>query len=157
MGKYTHFYNLWRDDCDYQGSLPDPERAWLEKFRAEYYRAEFDENPLHDENGRRDVYQAHNAAARDLVTKPGDDVLESLEKIANVERPCLSIRFYDLGDYRMFSNPANQDDELVVEWLDAAGGLRRRTLRGAEAAQILEIIQEKDSPAPGELILLRTA
>lgn len=96
--KKTRHHSRWRIDQDYRHKLSAADRRWLDKFNDEYYRAEFDETPLHPAEKRSEIYDAQNAAQRDLVTASPVDVRESLgQKVS--DRPSIRVRFYDPADY----------------------------------------------------------
>lgn len=114
--KRTRFHARWRIDQDYLAKLAPEDRAWVEKFNDEYYRADFKGEPLHPPGElRRDVYAAQNAAARDIVTAAKDEVIKAVtSKVAN--RPSLRVRFCMAEDYQMLAKPkeasAIEDDLL---------------------------------------------
>lgn len=111
----TRFYARWRIDQDYLRRLSPQDRAWIERFNDEYYRAEFGEDPLHPPGEkRREIYDAQNVAARDLVTASSVDVSEAITTTV-AERASLRARFYTPGDYRMFTPPGLfLEDELAT-------------------------------------------
>lgn len=55
-------------DFDYWQKLDDKDHAWLEKFKREYYRNQFDKKkPLHKtKKSKRAVYALDDARRRDL-------------------------------------------------------------------------------------------
>jgi hypothetical protein len=114
--KKTRHHSRWRNDCDYRHKLRPLERAWLDTFIDEYYRAEFGETPLHDEDQRREIYDAQNAAQRDIVTASSADVREALGTSVS-DRPSLRVRFYEPGDYP-FARPPLRPDRLEVAVLE---------------------------------------
>lgn len=119
--KKTRFHSRWRVDQDYVQKLSPAERAWLDRFNDEYYRAEFAEKPLHPEVRRGEIFSAQNAAERDLVTAPTTKVTAATT--SPVTRPCLRVRFYQAEDYRMLSKPLDQkalEDDLVALMEDAS-------------------------------------
>lgn len=100
MGKRTRNHSRWRDDQDYAHRLPEAERAWLAKFRDEYYRYEFGEAPLHaaGTDARSELYRAQDAAARDILTVSEAAVAEAHARPV-AARACLRVRFYAPDDY----------------------------------------------------------
>lgn len=143
MRKRTRFYNQWRRDQDYRERLSPEEKAWLDKFDDEYYRADFGEDPLHGTPElRNDVYARQNAAARDVVTATGDQVLESLAKIGAVERPSLRPRFYSPTDYQMFA-PNQPLDPSLVEKLAEVRARAEPLQADQSTAEIIELFPPK--------------
>lgn len=115
--KKTRFHSRWRLDQDYLAKLSPDERAWLEQFNAEYYRGEFEGEPLHPRGeARREIYRRFNAAARDLVTASSDQIAEATAPAT--PRACFGPRFYGPADYR-FSAAGGSPEDALLEELDA--------------------------------------
>lgn len=127
--KKTRWHSRWRADSDYKKKLPKAARAWLEKFESEYYRAEFKEEPLHGLSARREIFAAQNAAARDVVTAPPDELARAAER--RTVAPNHRDRHYQPGDYAMFGGGGEIDQ---VERIDA----RARAERLSELAEIAQ-------------------
>lgn len=114
--KKTRFHSRWKIDHDYVDRLNEHARAWLEKFDDEFYRAEFSSHPLHRPEHIREIYDAQNAAARDLVTANPDVIAARLRKNRGKLRPSHAGRYYQMEDYAMFRDapPAAADVETEV-------------------------------------------
>lgn len=117
--KRTRHHSRWRIDQDYRQKLSPEECLWLDKFNDEYYRAEFTETPLHPKEKRGEIYDAQNAAQRDLVTASSADVREALGTSVS-DRPSLRVRFYDPGDYPFARVPMRQArlEQLLTELVE---------------------------------------
>jgi hypothetical protein len=114
----TRHHSRWRIDQDYRHKLSDDDRAWLDRFNGEYYRAEFDGAPLHGDGQRREIYSAQNAAARDVVTVPGEVVLDQVRRIEQVTRPNIRPRYYAPSDYAMFRRAQGVSEDQLILRLD---------------------------------------
>lgn len=111
-GIRTRHYLRWRLDQDYRARLSPEDRAYLERFDAEYYRAEFKGDQLHaTPELRLDCYRRLNAAKVDAVTQ-GDDTLEAalrpVRRIQGQRR-----RYYDPTDYDLKDPTAAGPDHLA--------------------------------------------
>lgn len=120
--KKTRHHSRWRIDQDYRHKLSPAERLWLDQFTDEYYRAEFSEAPLHADDLRHEIYDAQNAAQRDLVTASSADVRTALEREVS-DRPSLRVRFYDPGDYPFARPPlaASRFEDVLFEAIEGRG------------------------------------
>lgn len=101
MGQRTRRHSHWRLDQDYLDRLSLADRQWVEKFNAEYYRAEFSDKPLHSPRQRREIWRAQYAADCDILTAAPETVKASTDKIHGVRRRDIRLasRYYSPDDY----------------------------------------------------------
>lgn len=126
----TRFHSNWRVDQDYRKKLSPEELAWLEKFNDEYYRAQFDEEPLHSADAvvmvakqfedvpgsyKEERFQAQNAAWRDVVTQTSKEVFEATTKAAKASTRG---RYNSPDDYK--PSTSKDVETALVEAIDAA-------------------------------------
>lgn len=77
----VRWYNKWRCDSDYKNQLSPEDAAWLDTFEREFYCGE--RLGLHPEEYRKDLHDATNAAARDIVTASSKDIGSQLKLVNN--------------------------------------------------------------------------
>lgn len=129
--KATRHHSHWRIDCDYRRKLGAADRAYLEQFEDEFYRASFPETPLHGAVARGTVYAAQNAAARDIVTVSAAELAALAERGALP--PAHAVRTYVEGDYAMLhegggERAARDLEDALIDAIDRAP--RQKKLSG---------------------------
>lgn len=111
----------WRIECDYKKKLTPEEKAWLDKFQDEYQRNTFTDNPLHNEQQRKELYQSYNTAWADIVTQTNDEVRSRFKKsLTNFKQ--LSQRVYTPDDY--VQRDASSLEDALIDAIDAQNGGR---------------------------------
>lgn len=125
MKKKTRNHKKWRVDYDYKGKLSKEDKSWLDKFTDEYYRCEFKDEPIHNEEQKKDLISNETVARRDLLTKHPEQI--SKNKPTNTDRKYVSaIRFYTEEDYR---KETGSPEEALINFIDKTNKNTNKTTK----------------------------
>jgi hypothetical protein len=115
MARRTRAYICWRIDQDYWRKLSLEERAYLERFNSEFYRAELAGDTLHPPELHAKCRAAFCAAQKDAATKGSDCAVRALRPLRRLAGQ--TNRYLAPGDFDARLSVAHPEDELV-ELLD---------------------------------------